>query len=122
MWGETFKSKASKGGYAVRLRFKIAQHSRDYNLMMGLVKYLGCGATRVDNHSPAVNFSVTKFVDINNNIISFFEKYRLQGSKGLDYAFCKVADLMKEKAHLTNEGLEQIRVIKSQMNSGRDHN
>lgn len=117
------KSKLSKMGYAVSLRFKIGQHSRDYSLMESLVKYLDCGATRVDSSSPAVYFSVSKFADINNNIRSFFDKYQLQGSKRLDYSdFCKVIDLMKEKVHLTNEGLKQIREIKSHMNSGREHN
>ena len=74
------KSTTINTGYSAVLRLEIAQHSRDYNLMMGLVKYLGCGATRVDNHSPAVNFSVTKFVDINNNIISL--TLTLCGNKG----------------------------------------
>jgi hypothetical protein len=33
--------------------------------------------------------------------------------------FCKIADFMKNKSHLTSEGLEQIRHIKSGMNRGR---
>jgi len=33
--------------------------------------------------------------------------------------FCKVAELMNEKAHLTEEGLEAIRKIKAGMNTGR---
>jgi hypothetical protein len=39
----------------------------------------------------------------------------------LDYAdFCKVAELMKNKAHLTAEGLEQIKKIRANMNTQRD--
>jgi hypothetical protein len=38
----------------------------------------------------------------------------------LDYEdFCKVAELMKNKAHLTQEGLNQILKIKDGMNKGR---
>ncbi len=38
----------------------------------------------------------------------------------MDYAdFCKVAELMKPKAHLTASGLEQIRKLKAGMNTGR---
>jgi hypothetical protein len=33
--------------------------------------------------------------------------------------FCKIADLMQNKSHLTPDGLEQIRQIKSGMNRGR---
>jgi len=35
--------------------------------------------------------------------------------------FVKVAALIKDKAHLTEEGLEQIRNIKSGMDTGRDY-
>ena len=33
--------------------------------------------------------------------------------------FCKVANLMEGKLHLTKEGLDQIRKIKDGMNTGR---
>lgn len=33
--------------------------------------------------------------------------------------FCLVANLMKNKAHLTSEGLEEIIKIKNGMNKGR---
>jgi hypothetical protein len=33
--------------------------------------------------------------------------------------FCKAAELMRNKAHLTWEGLSKIREIKSGMNTGR---
>ena len=43
--------------------------------------------------------------------------------KALDFAdFCRAAELMKEKKHLTKEGLEEIRQIKAGMNQGRKLN
>jgi hypothetical protein len=40
----------------------------------------------------------------------------------LDFAdFCRVVDLMAKKAHLTQEGLNQILFIKSGMNTARDN-
>ena len=58
--------------------------------------------------------------DITLNILPFFAKYPLHGSKYADYTdFCKVAKLMESKAHLTVEGLEEINRIKSGMNRGR---
>ena len=51
---------------------------------------------------------------------TFFVKYPMLGGKALDFAnFCKVAELMKNKSHLTPEGLEEIRKIKAQMNKAR---
>ena len=62
-------------------------------------------------------FVVTKFSDITEKIIPFFDKYPLVGAKRQDYlSFVKVAELMQAKAHLTKEGLEQIKQIKVGMN------
>ena len=63
---------------------------------------------------------VTKLSDIIENIIPFFENYPLVGSKAKDFEdFKKIAKLMKSKVHLTPAGLEEIREIKSGMNSLR---
>lgn len=58
--------------------------------------------------------------DIIEKIIPFFNQYPIQGAKALEFSYFKiVARLIKEKAHLTTEGLDQIRIIKKRMNSGR---
>jgi len=50
---------------------------------------------------------------IYNKIIPFFIKCPIMGIKYKDFEdFCKVAKLMQNKAHLTEEGLNQIRQIK----------
>jgi hypothetical protein len=44
----------------------------------------------------------------------------LLGVKQLDYLdWCKVANLISEGSHLTNEGLDKILLIKAGMNTGR---
>ena len=66
---------------------------------------------------------VTKFDDIVNIIIPFYNKYPIHGVKALDFKdFCLVAEMMKEKKHLTQKGLELIRKIKAGMNRGRKLN
>jgi hypothetical protein len=90
--------------------------------MGNLMKYLNCGSIVQAHGRDIVRFVVTKFEDIDKIIIPLIEKYPLQGVKAKDFAdFCKVADLIRKKAHLTSEGLEQIRVIKSGMNKGRNY-
>lgn len=65
--------------------------------------------------------TIFNFSDINNKIIPFFEKNKLLGVKLLDYLdWCKVAKLMNNGSHLTQEGLTKILDIKSGMNTGRD--
>jgi hypothetical protein len=63
---------------------------------------------------------------------SFFNKYPLQGVKSKDFSdFCKAVDIVGNKArargpcktqglaHLSKEGLDQIRIIKNRMNTNR---
>ena len=58
--------------------------------------------------------------DITTKIIPFFDKYPLQGVKLKDYEdFKKVVELIENKDHLTQEGLNQILKIRDGINSGR---
>jgi LAGLIDADG endonuclease len=52
-------------------------------------------------------------------IIPFFEKYLILGNKSLDFEdFKKVANIIKNKEHLTSDGFNNILNIKSGMNRG----
>lgn len=109
----------NKIGFLVGLRFSICQHSRDLELMENLIAYLGCGSI-VHTKKTTVEFVVTRFADIQEKIIPIFDKYPLQGTKVLNFFdFKKVAELIKDKAHLTSMGLDQIQKIKAGMNKGR---
>ena len=116
------KDKTFKTGYHVALKFIITQHSRDVELIKSLINYFGPFCGKVTEYPTYVNFFVTKINDITENILPFFDKYPLLSAKKKDLSdFTKVAELMKNKAHTTCEGLDQIRLIKSRMNRGRDH-
>jgi hypothetical protein len=115
------KSSSIDLGFQVQLKFKVTQHSREAQLMKSLIEYLGCGRYEVRPNGFAGDFIVSKFTDINEKIIPFFNLYSPQGVKSLDFAaFCKAVVLMKDKLHLTPLGLEQIKCIKSEMNRKRD--
>ena len=113
-----FKSANHAIGYQVQLRFQITQQSRDRFLMERLVSYLDCGF--ISERGDILDFQVTKFRDIADKIIPFFEKYPIIGVKLDNYNdFCKVAKLVENKEHLTVEGLEKIKLLKSNMNTLR---
>ena len=107
-------------GFSVVLRFQITQHSRDIKLMESLINVWDCGSCRQPLNYNHVDFIIQKFYDICNKVVPFFQKYPLIGVKSKDFEdFCKVAELMQNKEHLTAEGLNKIRKIKAGMNKGR---
>ena len=97
------------------------QHSRYEKLLRSLVSYLGCGRYVLRKNKYFGYFIVTKFrasADINMKIICFFKKYPIRGVKALDFGdWCNAADIMKNKEHLTVAGFNEIKLIKSKMNS-----
>ena len=104
-------SPANKLGYQVGLRFQITQHSKDKLLMENIINYLECGYLSVRN--DIIDFRVTKFSDIVEKIIPFFNKYPLLGVKQKDFEdFKLVASIISAKKHLTEEGLAQVKEIK----------
>lgn len=111
------KSNLYSTGYQVYLTFIITQHIRDEQLMISLIDYLGYG--RLSKKRDVYELQVSKFSDV-EKILAFFEKYPILGEKSKDlFDFRIVADLMKNKAHLTAEGVANIRKIKEGMNRGR---
>jgi hypothetical protein len=111
------KSQYTKVGYQVQLRFRFTQHIRDVELMESLVSYLG---GKVAKSREAVDLNVILFSVLTDKLLPLLEKYPIQGVKFKDYYdFIKVVELVKNKAHLTSEGLSLIRKIKAGMNTGR---
>lgn len=111
------KDKNYKLKESVQLRFLVTQHKRDEQLIINLTKILGCG--KIYPNGSAFDCRVNKFSDIIEKIIPFFEKNSVVGDKFLDFVyFERVAKLMKNKAHLTKEGLEEIKGLTK--NSRRD--
>jgi hypothetical protein len=105
---------------SVSLRFALTQHSRDEVLMNSLIDCLSCGRYSSSGRDEGY-FIVSNLSDVCAKIIPLFNKYPLVGAKKQDYLdFVKVAELVKNKAHLTEEGLNQIIKIKSGMNKGRE--
>jgi hypothetical protein len=100
---------------------------REEELIKYLVTYFKLGNYKENNKisyvyygNNSVSLQITKYSDINNVIIPFFNKYPIQGQKSLDYYdFFKVVDMLKNKEHLTSEGFNKILKIKASMNEER---
>lgn len=119
-FGVVVRKSSTKTGFRVQLKFKLTQHTRDAELLKSLVGLLGCGKYYPRNGYNLGDFCVISNDDLINKIIPFFDKYPIVGAKRQDYLnFKRITELMITKAHLTNEGLDQIRQIKAGMNRGR---
>ena len=115
---EILKSSTYNIGFQVILKFSISQHTRDLELLKKFIDFLGGGS--IKKHKSTHEFVLVKLAIITENIIPLFNKYPIYGEKSKDFLdFCKVLEMIKFKKHLTKEGLEEIRLIKAGMNTGR---
>jgi len=89
-------------------------------LLKDIVTYLNCGRYYKSPTRDEGQYLVTVFSDINDKLIPFLNEYPLLGTKKEDYLdFVQIGELLKSKDHLTNEGLERIKRIKSRMNKNK---
>ena len=104
----------------VSLRFSLTQHIKDEELLKDIVTYLNYGRYYKTPTRDEGQYLVTVFSDINDKLIPFLNEYPLLGVKKEDYLdFVQIAELIKSKAHWTDEGLERIKLIKSNINRKR---
>jgi len=125
----------NKLGKRVRLIFGTCLHIRDKEVLIGMANYfknlfeatkppLISGLSRqqkyIYNTETTSLFQLKNYYDIQNKIIPFFNKYPILGVKSLDFADFKiVATIIKNKEHLTAEGLSKIIEIVNGMNLDR---
>lgn len=103
-------------GFQVLPEFTVVQHERDVQVLHALKAHFGCGVVR-RNHGDRMAYRVRSKEHLLTRVIPFFEKHPLKTKKRQDFAkFRRVLLLMERGKHLTNEGVEEIRRIASQMN------
>jgi hypothetical protein len=111
----------------VRLKFEIELREDDEPILKEIQKTLDCGSIyrleyeRYKKWRPHVKFMVGSFRDIKGKVIPFFKKYPPQAKKKYQFdLFCKVAEMMDQKVHLTEEGIEQIRSLREALKMHKD--
>ena len=109
-----------KTGYQVLPEFTVVQHKREVQLLFALKKFFGCGVVR-QNHGDRMAYRVRGLENLRERIIPFFEKHPLKTKKRLDFLkFRKIVLLMEREEHLHPAGIEKIRQLASEMNTGRE--
>ena len=111
------KNQEMKLGVQVLPEFTVVQHQVDEQVLYALKAYFGCGVVRT-NHGTRLCYRVRGHENLLHKIIPFFEKHQLKTRKRVDFEkFRKVVLRMEKREHLTHDGLEKIRQIKTTMNS-----
>jgi len=112
------ESKLHKAGSLVVILFIINQHIRDELILKSFIDFFECGHTY--SYLNYIEFRCQSFKDNYEKILPFFLNYPILGEKSKDFEdWVKVARMIQSKEHLTSEGFEKIRKIKSNMNRGR---
>lgn len=109
----------------VRLIFEIELREDDEPILRKIQEILGCGSiyylpyARYEKWRPHVKYKVSNFKDISEKIIPFFKKYPLQAKKRESFdTFCQAAEIIRNKRHLTEEGIVAIQALKQRDSLG----
>ena len=129
----TFNKHKNNRLLEVRLLFEIELREDDKEILERVRETLGYGNIyylsygRYKKWRPHYKYKVSNLKDISTIIIPFFQKYSLQAKKKHQFAiFCKAADLMLQKYHLTSDGIEKIKLLKEDfirdsLDAGKPH-
>lgn len=110
-----------KLGYTCLPQFRITQHERDLIVLKRIVDTLGCGSlVKPTGDRDRYSISVANISDLVNIVIPLFEECSIYGAKYLDFLdFCRGIHIIKEKGHLTSEGLNELKGLAYGMNTYR---
>lgn len=108
-------------GFTCQPQFRITQHERDLIVLNRIIESMGCGTiVKPSGDRDRYTISVANLKDLITITIPLFQTHTIYGAKYEDFLdFCKGVFLLKDKAHLTPEGLKKLKDLVDGMNTGR---
>jgi len=115
--------------HRIRLAFCIEVRAEDRVLLEMVSRQLGCGniysldfgrykGYEDKKWKPHAKLRVSNFSDIYNKVMPFFRQYQLFGVKKQAFdVFCKIAEAMNNKRHLTEKGLQEMKELVKQLHA-----
>lgn len=114
------KSKTHKLGWMVELGFQMGLHERDFNLLLLFQQALGVG--KIHSSLKKANFVIATANNL-TNLVNHLKIYPLCTQKAADFYLIEQAlELVKNKLHLTVDGLNKLVNIKAALNTGLSDN
>ena len=111
------KDNKYKSGWRVACRFVISLHKKDLMLLNSIKEFFGTGSVfHMSKDSAQYRVESLAGLEI---IMNHFDKYPLITKKQADYKLFKLAlNLIKNKSHLTKDGLLELVALKAVINNG----
>ncbi len=104
-------------GWQVLPEFRVVQHQKDVAILKQLQKFFGFGQITT-NHGDRKELRIRGLKQL-SEVVTFFKQYPLRTVKRSSFdCFAEVIHLMNQGDHLTENGLERIKVLASRMNRG----
>jgi hypothetical protein len=116
------KNATTKSGWQIFPEFVVTQGERSKASLEKLQHFFGCGKIfvnrRKDNHRENIyRYCVRNQEELREKIVPFFLQYQLQTAKKEDFQrFVIILQLMKEKKHLSLQGMKRIAELVQKMN------
>ena len=116
------KNHVMRLGWQVVPEFVVTQGEKSLQALKKLQEFFQCGSifvnNRHDNHKePIYRYCVRSVKELETIIVPFFNQNQLQTSKAAEFfKFKQALSLMKERKHLTLEGVKEIATITQEMN------
>ncbi len=105
-------------GYQVLPEFVVVQHERDQQVLMALKRFFKAGVVR-SNHGDRCCLRIRKLESL-QQVCDFFSRHPLRTKKSVDFVkFRRIVHLVRQKRHLSREGLLEVVDIASTMNSAQ---
>jgi len=116
--------------WLLQASLEIAQNTHDVAVLEMIKRFFNCGIIKPKRQDDFLETaqstrSVSRYVisnltDVMKTVIPFFDEYLLLTNKSLDFVDWKrLIEMKNSKQHYTEEGIERMRLIKSNMNRGR---
>jgi len=103
--------------------FQLWLDSKDLKTLNELKDFFGVGTVSTRKNKNVVSFTINKLNDLVEVVIPHFSKFQLQTQKNFDFkSWAQIVDLIKNKKHLTPEGVMEIFSLKSILNKGLSKN
>ena len=117
-----FRNPRTALGWQVQPSFVVVQSASSRGVLEDMLHFFGCGHVSVnrrrDNHREDLSrYCVTRFADLRDIIVPFFQRHELRTSKRQNFEkFVQIIDLMERRVHLTAPGVVEIARIVQTMN------